>query len=97
MSELEVMRKIPAHTHVVKLLGCVTATGESAHDRNSENYQYTDKSPFSRELIDGIMSEIYSSGKKWKKKKKKEKQETFQDPPSPSSVIAVLVFATVTS
>ena len=48
MSELEVMRKIPAHPHVVKLLGCVTKTGESAHDRKSENYHYTDESPFSR-------------------------------------------------
>ena len=96
MSELEVMRKIPAHTHVVKLLGCVTKIGESAHDRNSENYQYTDESPFSRELIDWIMNGIYSSGKKMKKRKTRKTRDVSR-PPSPSSVIAVLVIATVTS
>ena len=63
MSELEVMRKIPAHTHVVKLLGCVTKTGESTHDRKSENYHYTDDSPFSRELIEGLWMRFIPAAK----------------------------------
>ena len=27
LSELEIMKTLPAHPHVIKLLGCVTSTG----------------------------------------------------------------------
>ena len=45
MSELSIMKKLPPHRHVVKLLGCITTSGILSSDKKNDKIKITRWAP----------------------------------------------------